>query len=212
MENDVGALDELHVLGFHSLPVTVIANKAVLGFNPNEIMEALQGTIKVLPLDRSETILLIERALEAVERAVRQMPDEKLDWSIPQRKRPMREFTYHIFSHALSIIEEWGTNVPAESEVTINGYTSFRDIADYGKTIIEKYRAWASKQNLNTFRTPPLIESKAKSEVDQVDLAAGAIVHHLRQLYSILEDFGITPEHRVPDCEWPSEYVLTILW
>ena len=190
----------------------MITDKAILGFNPNEIMEALQGTVKVLPRDPSEVIPLIERALEAVERAVRQMPDEKLEWSIPQRKRPMREFTLNIFSHALSIIEERGIDTPVESEVTINCYASFRDIADYGKTIIEKYCAWASKQNLDTLRTPPPVALKSKSGAERLDLVAGAIVHHLRQLYSILENFGITPKNRVQDCEWPSEYVLTILW
>jgi hypothetical protein len=194
------------------LPVTLIANKAIPGFNPNEIMEALESTIKTLPRGPSETIPLIERALEAVERAVRQMPDEKLDWSTPQRKRPMREFTHHIFSHVLSIIEERGIDGPVESEVTINGYANFRDIADYGKNIIEKYRTWASKQNLAILCTPPPAESKVKSVVERLDLAAGAIIHHLRQLYSILENLGITPKNRVQDCEWPSEYVLTILW
>lgn len=190
----------------------MIADKAILGFNPNEIIEALQGANKVFPLDPSETIPLIKRALEAVECAVRQMPDEKLDWSIPQRKRPMRDFTHHIFSHALSIIEGRGTDVPVGFEVTISSYTSFRDIADYGKTVIEKYYAWASKQDLDTLRTPPPAGSKAKSGEERLDLVAGAIVHHLRQLYSILENFGITPKNRVQDREWPSEYILTLLW
>ena len=194
------------------MPVTVIAGRAIQGFNPNEIMEALQSSIKVLPRDPSETISLIERALEAVELALRQMPDEKLDWSIPKRKRPMRAFGLNIFAHALSIIEVRSSDAPEGPEVSSDSYTSFQDIADHGRTVIEKFRAWASQQDLDALPKPVTVELSRKNDAERLDVVAGQIVHHLRQLYSILENFGITPENRVQDSEWPSEYVLTILW
>jgi hypothetical protein len=210
--NDLAAIDELHAMGFYSLPVTMIAHKAVPGFNPDEIIEALHRTIEVPSPDPTRAILLIERAMVSVERAIRQMPDEKMDWSIPQRQRPMREFTYHIFSHVLSIIEEGNINKSAESRDITGGYASFRDIADYGRSVTGKYRAWASKQEFSPLRTSLPVESKVRAGAERLDVAAGAIIHHLRQLYSILENLGITPENRVDDGEWPSEYVLTTLW
>ncbi len=212
VENDPGALDELQVLGFRSMPVTVIGDKAVAGFNPNQILEALQSTTKVLPRDPSETIPIIERALEAVVHAINQMPDEKLNWHLPQRKRPMREFAFNIFGHALSAMGERVTDASTDAKVKIDSYTGFQDIADYSKTIARRFHASASKQDLGTLRTSQRAEIEVKSGAERLDLAAGQIIQHLRQLYSILESFGITPENRVPDSEWPPEYVLTILW
>ncbi|MFC1987123.1 hypothetical protein ACFLVH_01030 [Chloroflexota bacterium] len=175
-------------------------------------MEAMHRSTKVLPRDPSETIPLIEQALEAVELALRQMPDEKLDWSIPKRKRPMRSFCLHIFSHALSIIEGRRADNSGRPEVSSDSYNSFQDIADHGRIVIEKFRAWASQQQLDTLRNPVTEGLSQKIDVKRLDAVAGQIVHHLRQLYSILEDFGITPENRVPDSEWPSDYVLTMFW
>lgn len=194
------------------MPVTVIADQAIVGFNPNQLAEALQLESKVVPLDPSETILLIGRALEAVELALRQMPDEKLDWSIPKRKRPMRAFGLNIFGHALSIIEVRSTDAPEGPEVSSDSYTSFQDIADYGRTVIEKFRAWASQQDLDALRKPATVELSRKNDAERLDVVAGQIVHHLRQLYSILENFGIAPKNRLQDSELPPQYVLTILW
>jgi hypothetical protein len=99
---------------------------------------------------------------------------------------------------------------PAIPAATPHSYTSFRDIADYGKITIEKYRAWAAKQNLNVLRSPP--PGSKISRAERLDLVAGIIIQHLRQLYFTLENLGIALENRVQDSEWPSEYVLTSLW
>ncbi len=184
-----------------------------MGFNPNQLAEVLQLGLKVLPRDPSETLSLIRLVLEAVERAVRQMPDDKLDWTVPGRDRPMREFAYHIFVRVQNIIEELGTGVaPLRSDLPGRSYTSFYDIADYGRTVIEQYHAWASKQDLDALRMPPFAESNVRSVAERLDLLAGHTIQHMRQLYFVLENFGIMPENRLQDWELPSEYVLTVLW
>ncbi len=212
IENDNGALEEFRELGFYSLPVTVIADKTILGFRPNEIMEALHRTINTFTRDPSETIPIIERALEAVVSVVRQMPDEKLDWAAPQRKRSMREFTQHIFVHALSLMVERINDVQAWPEVKMDSHADFQSIADYGKTVITKFRTWAQLQDLDALRETTGMALKTSTGAEQLELAAGQIIQHLRQLYSILDTFGIKPENRVHDSEWPEEYVLRILW
>ena len=213
IDNHPGALDELCLLGFRSVPVTVIADKAIAGFNPDQLVKGLHINVKVVLHDPSETLPLIRRALEAVERVVWQMPDGKLDWTAPDRNRPMSEFTYHIFLMVQNTIEELSAGV-ASPRSDLNGlsYTSFQDIAQYGRAVIDQYRAWAAKQDLDVLRKPPPAGSDAKSGAERLDLLAGHTVQHLRQLYSVLETFGITPENRIPDGEWPSEYVLATLW
>jgi hypothetical protein len=208
----------------------MVGDRMIVGFDPKELAEALHLE-KVLYRDPSETIPLIERALEAVEQAVRQMPNEKMDWAraIPKRERSMRQFIYHIFRLVEYDMEELGAGVaPSMSDILVRSHSSSREIADYGRTVIERYRAWAPKLDLDALRKPspeprthaPRITGRVsepddyhsrdvpKSGAERLDLLAGHTIQHLRQLYSLLEKFGVTPEPRVQDQEWPSAYVL----
>jgi hypothetical protein len=213
VENEAGAQEEVLKLGFLTLPITVIEGRAITGFNPKQLAEALHSATKVILRDPSETLPIIARALEAVERAVRQIPDERLDWSVPGRKRPMRELACHIFMHARSAMSGHGATLPTTaSAVDASSYATFKAIADYGHAISEEYRSWASKQDLDALRQLPPAGPNARSGSERLDLAAGQIIQHLRQIYYVLEDSGITPMERVPDSAWPQEYVLTILW
>lgn len=197
-------------LGLRTVPVTLIGDQAIAGFEPNKFLAALQKGTKLEVQDPSITISLLLRASEAVEQAIRQMPGERLDWSIPERKRTMREFTHHIFSHVVMAMANQLSY--RDLEQTSSGYTkymSFKQIADYGITIIGQFQDWAVKQDLNELRKSS-VEGKSRAEL--LDVAAGAVIQHLRQLYFILENFGVKPQPRIPDSEWPSEYVLSILW
>jgi len=194
------------------VPVTVIAGKGIAGFNPKQLTEALHININVVARYALETIPIIGRALEAVERVVRQMPDEKLGWTMPNRARPMREFTYHIFTVVQNTIEERSSEITStRSGIKANTFTSFQDIAEYGRSVIEQYRVWAKKQDAATLPGQPPDGADTESRAERLDLLAGHTIQHLRQLYAVLESFGITPANRIPDGEWPPEYVLANL-
>jgi hypothetical protein len=210
IETDKEALDELLKLGYRTAPVTLVGNKAIAGYEPNLILAELQQGTSLVVKDPSIISLLLLKAIEAVEVAIRQLPDERLDWNVPERNRTMREFTYHIFSHVLMAMASQPSNTflePASS--TISVYTSFQQIADYGKTIIDRYHDWMLKQDLNALRKSL---PEKNSEAKRLDVATGAVIQHLRQLYCILDRFGIADKSRIPDSEWPAEYILSILW
>ena len=153
--------------------------------------------------------LMVERALEAVERAVRQMPADKLTWSAPGRARPMNELTYHVFTRVKYAIEEFTTGVPSPRAYDAGrSYTNFQDIADFGRTIIEQYRAWV----LQLGSESPKDEAYTTRKMERLDNLAAHTTQHLRQLYFVLESSGIIPENKLEDAELPPEYVLSILW
>lgn len=192
------------------MPVTVIGDRAIAEFRPNEILEALKPGSKVAVRDPSETIRVLDKALVAVERAMRQMPEDKLEWAIPMRKRPMRELAVNIYWHALTAIEE---RAAADAAIArVESKAGFEEIADWGHGVLLEFRRWAKRQDMDALRKPAGAKSKERSGAEKLDLAAGQVVHHLRQLYNILEGFGITPEKKAADSEWPPEYVLSILW
>jgi hypothetical protein len=121
-----------------------------------------------------------------------------------------------------------GSAAPPIPDELVHSYAHFHEIADYGRTVIEQYCAWAPKLDFDTLNRPskqpragtPRMATRVsgvndyhsrhvpKSGAERLELLAGHTIQHLRQLYSILENFGIMPDPRVQDHEWPSHYVL----
>ncbi len=202
-------------LGVRTVPLTVIGDQKILGFRPNDLSEALGLGVAAAPREPSETLPLIGRIIGAVHRAVGQMPDDKLDFKAPDRDRPMREFAYHIFRNIQSVMRAVETGVfpmedQAKQDLPGRSYESFLEIARFGEGVLEEYRAWVPNQDMDALNAPPA--PGLRSGAEQLDLIAGHSTQHLRQLYYVLEDFGIAPQGRMQDSEFPPEYVLTLLW
>ncbi len=167
------------------------------------------------PRDPSETLPLLDRIAVAVERALRQMPDDKLDYRAPDRDRPMREFGYHIFHMIGRTMRGVDTGVfPMEDQATMDlpgrSYESFGQIADYGVEVAAELRAWAAGVDHDSLRQTR--GEGMRTGAEQLDLIAGHTTQHLRQLYFVLRSFDIEPDDPIDDSEFPPEYVLTILW
>lgn len=207
-------MDELRVQGFLSVPVTVTSSQAIQGFNPDRLAEVFQLDVNVALNAPSRIVPLLGRVLKAVERVVRQMPDDKLDWAIPGRSRPLSELAYHIFARVENIMEELATgSALSRSDASGGTYASFQEIAGYGRKVTEEFCSWASQQDCREAPQTALGDEPGSTRMaERLDHVAAHSIHHLRQLYLVLEDFGITPEDRLEDSELPPEYVLSILW
>ena len=191
----------------------MIEDKAVVGFDKKKLIEAFGGSVKATPRDSRETVPIILKALEAFVRAIDRMPEDKVNWSASQRQRPMGEFVSHIIKIVRKTFEELGPiGSPPLPQPSESPFTCFREIAHYGELVIEKYRTWVPSLTLAPLNAPISATAGAKSSEERLDILAGHIIHHLRQLYSILDSLGIAVDDRVPDSQWPSEYVLSLLW
>ena len=185
----------------------------IAGFKPNLFSEALGLGVKVKARDPVETFTILDTALGAVERAVRQMPDDKLDWRVPGRDRPMSEFAYHIFDEAHTRTRTLETGeIPPRTHEQGRLYKSFAAIADYGHGIVEEYREWVPEQDVEPLRRHTANGEDELTAVERLDLITGHTIQHLRQLYALLEQFGVTPDDRLQDDDLPSEFVLETLW
>ena len=204
-------------LGFRTVPFTVIGDTKIAGFRPNELSEALRLGIAVATREPSETLPILERLIAAHLRAIRQMPEDKLDFKAPDRDRPMREFGYHIFRNIQRTTQAVNTGVfPMEDQATQDlpgrSFQSFEEIARFGDEVLRDYRDWAPKQDAEALKSPPTAGSGLRSGAEQLDLICGHTTQHLRQLYHLLESFGITLDDRLQDSDLPQEYILTLLW
>ena len=128
----------------------------------------------------------------------------------------MREFAYHIFRVLKTTMDRISTGEAQPRTAGLNlpgrSYESFEKIAEYGAEVLAEYSLWAKEQDVEALRAAPSEGSTMRSGAEQLDQAGGHTTQHLRQLYFMLEKYGIEPENRLPDSELPPEYVLTILW
>ena len=217
VDRDRAAMDDLRALGLRSVPVTVVGDTRIVGFRARELAEALGLALDPKPRDPAETIPLLDRLLVAVRRAVLQLPEDRLEYSAPDRDRPMREFACHIFSAAQMTVRGISTGALPVLDTAGQEVSGLWDqtpgrIAELGGRVIAELRTWAADQDPDPLRSPPKDAAGDKSGAELLDIIAGHTAHHLRQLYSVLESFGIEPVDRLPDSELPPEYVLTILW
>lgn len=206
-------MDELLAMGIRSLPVTIIGGQPIVGYSPNKISEALGLGVKLAPRDPDQTIPLLGRVMEAFRRSVRQMPDDKLNWTAPDRDRPMSQFVYHVFRWGERTMEavDSGVYAPVMDDEIGLSYESFQDLADFGTQVLERYFEWSANQAFVALRNHPPLASDDKTVAERLDVITGHTVQHLRQLYWVMDEFGVVPEDRIPDSELPQEYILTLV-
>ena len=102
VDADPAALKDLDRLGVPSVPAVAVGDRVVHGWNPRAVAE-LVGVAYVEPvkLQPVELIDRLDRILAAAQRAIRQVPSEKLETKPPERDRTVRDLGYHIFRLSL---------------------------------------------------------------------------------------------------------------
>ncbi len=211
-------MDELLALRVAGLPLAVIGDDVIVGYRPNELSRALGLGIRFQGPGLEETIRLLGRVPRAVERAVGDMPDDKLQWQAPGRSRSMQEFTHHILGTVRNTIRRLeDDDVPpiedayAAMAAQSKSYSSFKQIAAFGSEVIDEYTAWEGRQDPRELGRRWFKGQDHRTARERLDWATGHTVHHLRQLYWVLGHGGIQPTDPMPDAEFPQEYFLSIV-
>lgn len=193
-------MDEFKALGPGALPVTVVGDVIVVGFNRRELERAFSLGHGVRTSMGAATLLAgYERILGAFLRANRQVPDEKLAWKSPERDRTLRGFIYHVYDRPNLVLDGVRTGVYRYEDIQA-AYTTAEEletaeaVARYGEGVLKRLREFlgnATEEELD--RSIDSYQGVA-SVRDLLDLALGHAAHHLRQLYHYFERLGITPE------------------
>lgn len=197
--NDPEAQAELRAIGIKALPVSVRGDRVVVGFNIEELKAAFGiGESKRGPLPAERMLALYRLVFEAVRRAVRQIPQEKLDWVSPGRKRTLRQLTWHIFERPALCIEAEETGRYTEEmvrryETVAEGYRTAEEICAYGDMMEARLEDYLG-------RTPERLARRVESYMGPItvhllmEMALGHAVQHLRQTYHYFGLLGIAPD------------------
>jgi len=203
VEGNPAALELLQRLGGLKVPVVTRGDRYVRGWNPKGVAELL-GVPYTEPgrLSPGELAERLDRILAAAQRAIRQVPTEKLEMKSPDRDRPLRELGYHVFRLSAAFPDavehdrlpyEWLTE-PAPA-----GMRDAEAIARYGQTVRERLRDWLSRAPANVFERVVNTYYGPQTAHELLERTAWHAAQHLRQLYVFLGWMGVTPEHPLTD-------------
>lgn len=196
VENDHRASAELAALGFRAVPVVVLPGRPPLAdFS-----------------DRDLAVRNLDRLLEAVQRAARQLTTADLDFVTPQRGRDMRELIHDVFFKALHWAPETGSPTRAAGQ---------RDAAARC-TDVESLVRYAEEARTAAHRRFTAGVAGGDTVLETADggvpTAAAAVwlgdhtAHHLRQIYWLMDRHGITPRDPLDPAGLPGVFLQEALW
>jgi hypothetical protein len=216
IENDSGALEELRALGFASVPVVVVGERGVAGWNPPKVAELVGFELVERVTPPAELIASLDMLLVAALRAIRQIPDEHLMMKSPDRDRPLRQLAHHVFRVAEAGVDadvlgqfpasQWlgGGDIPAHDRA--------ERIARYGEAVLAKLRSWYGVIDEAAFVRTIDADVGPRTLGAVLERTRMHVAQHLRQLYVFLEWTGTTPDRpltaedlagiELPDAIW----------
>jgi hypothetical protein len=151
---------------------------------------------KVLNPEATE---MFDRLLDAIIRAIRQIPEESLGNKLPVRDWVTREFVYHIFRWVEIMLEAFPArkledkpflNFGPESEK----FQSVDEIAEYGEQVRARLKAFLQSCTPEQLASPIDAYSGPTTFSGLLCLTEGHTAHHLKHLYVSLPVFGVEPE------------------
>ena len=206
VEGNPAALELLRRLGGLKVPVVTRGDRYVHGWNPKGVAELL-GVPYTEPgrLSPGELADRLDRILTAAQRAIRQVPTEKLEMKSPDRDRPVWQLGYHVFrlSAAFSDAVEQ-ERLPYEwlIETAPAGMRDADAIARYGESVRERLRDWFERAPAALFEGVVNTYYGAQTAHELLERTAWHAAQHLRQLYVFLGWMGVTPEHPLTDADF----------
>lgn len=204
MLNDPQGREQLLKYGVRNVPVVAKGTEFVFGQNLEDVAEfvGLHGTGHT-PLPPGQLITKWVNVLRAVQRYVRQIPDDRINERvIPNRDRSLRLMGHHVFRIGEAFLEtavdgvEYAVqlaNIPPADGTFMTG----EEIARYGDTVIARLQQWwdgladkSCRQKVQTFFGMQPIHML-------YERSTWHSAQHARQLAAVLERFGIEPNGRL---------------
>ena len=153
-------------------------------------------TLNRLPAD--QIYAKQQKIFEAAQRFARQFPDERFrEQVIPNRERPIRTLSYHIFRIGEAFLETWDG---AEYSVKIadneppDEMQTGEDVARYGEGVKQRFQEWWA--GLDDRQLAKVLKTYYGDTVAHrvYERVTWHSAQHCRQLVAVLERMGITPD------------------
>jgi hypothetical protein len=205
---------DLAAVGVQRVPATIVGDRVVHGWNPEALAELVgvryRAARKLTPAELAERM---DQVLAATQRAIRQVPRERLGMKYPGRDRTVRQLGFHVFRVAASFVDtrELGNldgawfeeNAPAEM-------ADGEAVAGYGETVRRRLRAyfqrpgWCDGQ-VSTYYGP-------QTAPELMERTTWHSAQHLRQIYWFLDEMGVKKDAPLTDADLEGLPFPTEVW
>ncbi|MFQ5521046.1 MAG: DinB family protein [Candidatus Methylomirabilia bacterium] len=193
-----------------------MGDRVVEGWRPRAVAE-LVGVPYAEPEWLAPAVLFerLDKILAAAQRAIRQVPVDKLEMKSPDRDRPVRQLGYHVFRLSAAFTEgveqnrypyEWLVEpIPPE-------LSDGEAIAAYGESVRSRLRQWHAKAATAVYARPVTTYYGMQSVHELLERTAWHAAQHLRQLYAFLGMMGIEPDRPLGEEDFKGLPLPEALW
>ncbi len=193
-------MDELLARGIKSVPVTILGDQAVIGFNPRELARMFDLDDRVAVADLPTMVAKYETVLTAACRAFRQLSTDRWDWESPERQRTLGQFCFHLSDRPDRALNAYLTGVYANEDrgrevMDVLGDVGFEEVSINIEDVLRRVNVALSGDTLIDLDKVLETYMGSKTAGEMMDLALGHSVHHLKQLYEYMSMMGVAPEN-----------------
>ena len=179
------------------VPAVVVGDRAVHGWNPAGYAELVgvdyRPAVKLSPKVLAERL---DRILATTEALVREIPDERMEWTPPERNRPLADLGFHVFRLSLGFVE--GVD-RATFPATVHTETAPADlrtgdaVARYGALVRARLSGWFAGAGGDEFTQ--IVETYWGPVVahDLLERTTWHAAQHMRQLYILAARIDVKP-------------------
>lgn len=216
MEQRPEAWRDIIALGVTSVPVVTYGDQFVHGWNPRGVAELLGHTyeeperLTIPQLQERQRLLLT-----AAQRALRQVPTDKLVVKAPVRDRTLRQLGYHIFRLSYAFIEAMdgdGLTYEALVEEAPPSIQTGEDIARYGEWVSQRLAAWYAAARPERYEGEVTTYYGPQSVFDLLERTVWHAAQHVRQVYLFSEWIDVQFDEPLTDAAYRGLPMPESLW
>ena len=198
IEKDPTAFDELQALGLMSVPVVVVGDQFVVGWNPTKVGQLVGFEAREVTTTPEQMLSSIRTLLDATIRAVSQIPEEMLTWKSPDRDRPLRQLVHHMFRNYelgvdADVLGEFPARTTWRMTRDVPTFGSTARLVRYGEMVRAKFNAWYDLVDPDAFTTTIDADVGPRTLMQVLERTRLHSSFHLRQVYAFLEAGRVTP-------------------
>ena len=202
MQENPAALDELKRLGVARVPAVAIGDRVVHGWNPAGYAELVgvdyKPAVKLSPAVLAQRLDTILGSAEALVRAI---PDARMEWTPPERNRPLADLAYHIFRLALGFIDgvdRLTFSATVHSDTAPAELRTGEALARFGALVRGRVSGWFAGAGGDEFTRVVETYWGPVPAHDLLERTTWHTAQHLRQLYVLAERLEVKPPAPMP--------------
>jgi hypothetical protein len=202
VQADPAARAEMERLGIPRPPGVAFRERVVHGWNPDAYAELLGVDFRMgVRFTPAELASRLERVLESAQHLTARFDARQMEHVPPERKRTLRDLTFHVFRVGLSFAdavdraalpEEWFEE-RAPAELVTGG-----DVARYGALVRARLTGWFQGAGADEFKRTVETYYGPQAADELLERTTWHAGQHLRQLYVLAERLGVTPPAPLP--------------